>query len=122
MVGQFVGVHFVAEFVWVHGRGLSVRIIKPTDIRTDTVRALPYISARIAGKAGMPKWKKDATEFTVGVSYSEDKGVQTRIPKPVVEALGKPDTITYSLKGKKVEVRAGSQSDSKKSKSVRSEP
>ena len=54
----------------------------------------------------MPKWKKGATEFTVGVSYSEDKGVQTRIPKPVVEALGKPNHVTYVLKGKKVELRA----------------
>lgn len=61
----------------------------------------------------MPKWKKGQTEFTVGVSYSEEKGVQTRIPKPVVEALGRPETITYSLKGKKVEVKAGSQGSKK---------
>ncbi len=54
----------------------------------------------------MPKWKKGQTEFTVGVSYSEEKGVQTRIPKPVVETLGRPERITYVLKGKKVEVRA----------------
>jgi len=53
----------------------------------------------------MPKWKKDATEFTVGVSYSEKKGVQTRIPKPVVEILGKPDKITFTVTGKRVEVR-----------------
>ncbi len=52
----------------------------------------------------MPKWKKGETEFTVGVSYSEKKGVQTRLPKPVAAALGDPDSITFVLKGKRVEV------------------
>ncbi len=55
----------------------------------------------------MPKWKKGATEFTVGVSYGGDKGVQTRLPKPVAAALGDPDVITFVLKGKRVEVHAG---------------
>ena len=53
----------------------------------------------------MPKWKKNATEFTVGVNYNETRGYQTSIPKPVAETLGKPKAITYVLKGKKVEVR-----------------
>lgn len=55
----------------------------------------------------MPKWKKDATEFKVGVNFSEGRGYQTTIPKPVVEVLGEPESITYSVKGKKVEVKAG---------------
>ena len=54
----------------------------------------------------MPKWKKGATEFTVGVSESEEKGIQTRIPKPVYEVLGTPKAITYKVKGKKVEVKS----------------
>lgn len=63
---------------------------------------------RIEDKQGgaMPKWKKEATEFTVGVNFSEGRGYQTTIPKPVAEALGEPKAITYTLKGKKAEVKA----------------
>lgn len=52
----------------------------------------------------MPKWKKGATEFTVGVNYNEVRGYQTSIPKPVAEAMGKPKAITYKVKGRKVSV------------------
>jgi len=43
----------------------------------------------------MPKWKKDAKEFTVGVNYVENRGYSSSIPKPVVEILGNPDSIKY---------------------------
>jgi hypothetical protein len=55
----------------------------------------------------MPKWKKNATEFTVGVSYSKEKGIQTRLPKPVADALGNPPSITFVLHGRKVQVKGG---------------
>ncbi len=55
----------------------------------------------------MPKWKKGETEFTVGVSDSAEKGIQTRLPKPVFETLGKPERVTFVVKGKRVELRAG---------------
>ena len=54
----------------------------------------------------VPKWKKGETEFTVGVNYHPKRGAQCAIPKPVVGALGEPDKITFSIKGKKVEVKA----------------
>ncbi len=54
----------------------------------------------------MPKWKKDAKEFTVGVSFHEVRGYAATIPKPVAEHLGHPERITYVLKREKVEVRA----------------
>jgi hypothetical protein len=54
----------------------------------------------------MPTWKKDATEFTVSVNFNEVRGYQTSIPKPVAEVLGRPERITYVVKGSKVEVRA----------------
>jgi hypothetical protein len=54
----------------------------------------------------MPKWKKDATEFTVGVSYSEEKGIQTRLPKPVADALGNPPAVTFVLRKERVEVKS----------------
>ena len=56
----------------------------------------------------MPKWKKNADTFTVGVNYNKTRGFQSTIPKPVMEALGNPDRITFLVKGrKKVEVIAG---------------
>ena len=58
----------------------------------------------------MPKWKKDATEFEVGVNYNEVRGAQSSIPKPVIEVLGNPDTIKFVMNGKKVELEAGATS------------
>ena len=55
----------------------------------------------------MPKWKKDATEFTVGVNYHPTRGAACAIPKPITELFGEPKSITFEVKGKKVEVRAG---------------
>jgi hypothetical protein len=43
----------------------------------------------------MPKWKKDAKEFVVGVNYVESRGASSSIPKPVIEKLGNPDSIKY---------------------------
>ena len=56
----------------------------------------------------MPKWKKDAKEFTVAVHHNKASGYYTTsIPKPIVENLGKGgevEAITYSIKGKRVEI------------------
>ncbi len=49
----------------------------------------------------MPKWKKDASAFTVGVNHNETRGYQSSIPKPVMETLGNPDRITFLIKPKK---------------------
>jgi hypothetical protein len=54
----------------------------------------------------VPKWKKNATEFEVAVNYNERRGYQSSIPKPVVEALGKPTAIKFVIKGKRVEIIA----------------
>lgn len=55
----------------------------------------------------MPKWKKDASEFEVGVNYSEGRGAQSSIPKPIYDALGQPESIKFVVKGKKIEIQAG---------------
>ncbi|HJU14425.1 MAG TPA: hypothetical protein VJ792_08230 [Candidatus Nitrosotalea sp.] len=52
----------------------------------------------------MPKWSKDATEFTVNVHYDEEKGSQVRIPKPLLEKMGNPDKITFLTEGKDVRI------------------
>jgi hypothetical protein len=54
----------------------------------------------------MPKWKKDATEFEVGVNYNEVRGAQSSIPKPIIDTLGHPDKIKFVVKGKHVELEA----------------
>ena len=54
----------------------------------------------------MPKWKADAKEFTVSVSYHETRGTLTTIPKPIVDRLSRPERITYLIHGSKIEVRA----------------
>ena len=43
----------------------------------------------------MPKWKKDAKEFVVGVNFVENRGYSSSIPKPVIERLGNPESIKY---------------------------
>jgi hypothetical protein len=47
----------------------------------------------------MPKWKKDAKEFTVSVNHNEDRGYQSSIPKPIIEVLGDPSSITFQIRG-----------------------
>ncbi len=54
----------------------------------------------------MPKWRKDATEFTVGVNHNGVRGYQSSIPKPIMEKLGSPSTITFVIEGKKIIVKA----------------
>ena len=54
----------------------------------------------------LPKWKKDATEFPVHVSFHEKRGYQAYLPRPIMEALGDPKFVKFVLKGKHVEVKA----------------
>lgn len=61
----------------------------------------------IMGALSMPRWKKDATEFVVKVSYEESRGYQSYVPRPVMERLGNPDALKYSIKGKRIEVSSG---------------
>lgn len=45
------------------------------------------------------RWQSDATEFTVGLNYSEGRGYQSTIPKPIVDMLGLKDRITFKVSG-----------------------
>ena len=45
----------------------------------------------------MGKWKKDAKEFVVGVNYVKRSGYASSIPRPVIEKLGKPDSIKFVI-------------------------
>ncbi len=55
----------------------------------------------------MTKWKKDAKEFTVGISYSETRGIQSYIPKPIIEFLDNPKKLKFIIKGKQVHIVSG---------------
>ena len=52
----------------------------------------------------MPRWKKDAKEFSVSVSNDGSDGLSCRIPKPIGEILGKPDKIKFVISGKNIVV------------------
>jgi hypothetical protein len=54
----------------------------------------------------LPKWKKDATEFKVGVYYHPTRGILVTLPKPIAELLGNPSSITFTVKGERIEVKA----------------
>jgi hypothetical protein len=54
--------------------------------------------------ANMPKWRKDATEFSVSVNFHETRGYQATIPRPVVEKLEDKTRMTFRIRGKRVSV------------------
>ncbi len=59
----------------------------------------------------MPKWKKDAKEFTVAVHHNKaSRYYTTSIPKPIIDHLrrgGTIEAVTYLVKGKRVEIQTG---------------
>lgn len=57
----------------------------------------------------MPKWKKDAKEFTVSINHNDLRGYQSSIPKPIMEILGEPKTVTFVINGKNISVVSGKQ-------------
>ena len=49
-------------------------------------------------------WKKDATEFPVGVNYVEGRGASSSVPKLIVEVLGNPKEIVFVMKRREGEL------------------
>jgi len=43
----------------------------------------------------MPKWSKDAKEFSVSITYNAEKGSQVRVPKPILEKMGNPSRLRF---------------------------
>ena len=54
----------------------------------------------------MPKWKEDATEFVVALNPTAGTH-DCKIPKPVVEKLGMPSALKFTITKNKVLVTAG---------------
>lgn len=57
------------------------------------------------------RWKKDQKEFSVSLSKSKNAdGSQSlicRVPRPVVNFLGNPEGLKFTIKGKNILVVAG---------------
>ncbi len=52
----------------------------------------------------MPKWKKNAKEFTVSVNFNEIRGYQSSIPKPIMDVLGDPEQVTFVVNGDRIKI------------------
>jgi hypothetical protein len=55
----------------------------------------------------MPKWKKDAKEFTVSVNFNESRGYQSSIPKPIMDVLGDPTTLKFVMSNEGITIMPG---------------
>ncbi len=57
----------------------------------------------------MTRWKKDATTFDMKLCFSRNrdgsKTMACRIPKPVLECLGNPQSLRFELEGDDVRVK-----------------
>lgn len=51
-----------------------------------------------------PRWKSDAKEFEVKINYHETRGDLIFLPKPISELLGKPDTVKFIIKNKRIRI------------------
>jgi hypothetical protein len=54
----------------------------------------------------MPKWKKDAKELTVSVTFHEVRGYAATIPKPVMAHLAHPGRVTFVIERNRVVIKA----------------
>ena len=54
----------------------------------------------------MPKWKKNETEFNVALDENSGSHI-CRVPKPIVEKLGIPDSIKFVIDGRNILVKVG---------------
>ena len=53
----------------------------------------------------MPKWQKNAKEFVVSVTHNLSSGTSfSYIPKPILELLDNPDSLKFTIRGKRVEI------------------
>jgi len=55
----------------------------------------------------MTRWKKDETEFPVSLSFDGTNSKRCRIPKPIIDFLGDPESLKFNLKNGKVIITSG---------------
>ena len=54
----------------------------------------------------MLKWKKDKTEFKVGLLNDTHRGSMLVLPKSIAQLLGMPESVTFSIKNNKILISA----------------
>lgn len=59
----------------------------------------------------MTRWKEGETEFTVKLSDDGRHSTICRIPRPIVEFLDNPESVTFVIKNKKIELIGLERSD-----------
>lgn len=64
----------------------------------------------------MGRWKSDAREFTVKVSYVQGRGYQLYFPVPLMERWGRPEHLTFRLRGEHAVVGPASNTYRKRKK------
>ena len=53
----------------------------------------------------MTVWPKDAKEFTVSVIHNRQRRTSySYIPKPILQMLGSPDGLKFTVRGGRIEV------------------
>ena len=55
----------------------------------------------------MGRWKKDERKFDMSLSKDGSGSIICRVPKPILEILGNPNSIKFEILGKKIVVLAG---------------
>ena len=54
----------------------------------------------------MPRWKKGETVFDVALDENSGSHI-CRVPKPIVEKLGIPNSIKFVIQGRTIIVKVG---------------
>lgn len=52
----------------------------------------------------LTRWKKDEKEFDVKLTFDGRNSMVCRIPKPILDLLGNPDGLRFTVKGKTIEI------------------
>ena len=52
----------------------------------------------------LTRWKKDETEFHVALSFDGTSSKRCRIPKPIIDMLGDPNTLKFVVRGNTITV------------------
>jgi hypothetical protein len=52
----------------------------------------------------LTRWKKDEKEFGVKLTFDGRNSMVCRIPKPILDLLGNPEGIKFTIKGKTIVV------------------
>jgi hypothetical protein len=55
----------------------------------------------------LTRWKKDETTFHVALSFDGTNSKRCRIPKPIIDFLGDPESLKFVIHGKKIQVITG---------------